>query len=84
MAFDGWGHDQSAFGRGKKPGESPVDRSKQGTKRSLLVEASGVPVGLSVASANKNDFKMFVETLRSSLSRAARAFARSPSAPLPG
>jgi transposase len=42
-----------------------VDRSKQGTKRSLLVEASGVPVGLAVAGANKNDFKMFVETLLS-------------------
>lgn len=42
-----------------------MDRSKQGTKRSLLVEASGVPVGLAVAGANKNDFKMFVETIRS-------------------
>jgi hypothetical protein len=26
----------------------------------LLVEASGVPVGLCVAGANKNDFKLFV------------------------
>ena len=40
-----------------------MDRSKQGTKRSLLVESSGVPVGLAVAGANKNDFKMFVEML---------------------
>jgi putative transposase len=40
-----------------------VDRAKRGTKRSLLVEASGVPVGLAVAGANQNDFKMFVETL---------------------
>jgi putative transposase len=32
----------------------------------LLVEASGVPVGLSVAGANQNDFKLLVETLRSS------------------
>lgn len=40
-----------------------MDRAKQGTKRSLLTEASGVPVGLAVAGANKNDFKMFVETL---------------------
>jgi transposase len=29
------------------------------------VEAGGVPVGLSVAGANKNDFKLLVETLRS-------------------
>jgi transposase len=42
-----------------------VDRAKRGTKRSLLVEASGVPVGLCVAGANQNDFKLLVETLRS-------------------
>jgi putative transposase len=42
-----------------------VDRSKRGTKRSVLVEASGVPVGLCVAGANQNDFKLLVETLRS-------------------
>jgi transposase len=29
------------------------------------VEASGVPVGLAVAGANKNDFKLFAETLQS-------------------
>jgi transposase len=29
------------------------------------VEASGVPVGLCVAGANKNDFKMFAETIQS-------------------
>jgi putative transposase len=51
--------------RGKKTGPSPVDRSKQGTKRSLLVESGGVPVGLCVAGANKNDFKLLVETLMS-------------------
>jgi hypothetical protein len=42
-----------------------VGRSKQGTKRSLLVESSGVPVGLSVAGANRNDFKLFAETIQS-------------------
>jgi putative transposase len=30
-----------------------------------LVEASGVPVGLCVAGANKNDFKLLAETLQS-------------------
>ncbi len=48
---------------GEKTGPSPVDRSKSGTKRSLLVEGSGVPVGLCVAGANKNDFKMLAETI---------------------
>jgi transposase len=42
-----------------------VDRSKTGTKRSLLVEGGGVPVGLSVAGANRNDFKLLEETLQS-------------------
>jgi putative transposase len=65
LALDGWGDDQSALGRKKKPAESPVDRAKRGTKRSLLVEASGVPVGLCVAGANKNDFKLLAETLQS-------------------
>jgi putative transposase len=30
-----------------------------------LVEAKGVPVGLAVAGANKNDFKLFTETVQS-------------------
>ena len=42
-----------------------MDRSKQGTKRSVLVEASGVPVGLCVAGANRNDFKLLAETIQS-------------------
>ena len=42
-----------------------MDRGKQGTKRSLLVEASGVPVGLAVGGANQNDFKLLTETLQS-------------------
>ena len=41
-----------------------MDRAKQGTKRSLLVEAGGVPVGLSVAGANRNDFKLLAETFQ--------------------
>ncbi len=42
-----------------------MDRGKRGTKRSLLVEAGGVPVGLSVAGANRNDFKLLAATLQS-------------------
>src|SRR5438067_236934 len=39
---------------GEKTAPNPTDRAKRGTKRSLLVEAGGVPVGLSVAGANRN------------------------------
>jgi putative transposase len=50
---------------GKKCGPNPTDRAKQGVKRSLLTEAHGVPVGLAVDGANRNDFKMMKETLES-------------------
>ena len=50
---------------GKKTGPNPTDRAKGGTKRSLLTEAAGIPVGLAVDGANRNDFKMFAETIDS-------------------
>jgi putative transposase len=49
--------------RGKKSGPNPTDRAKQGTKRSLLVEAAGVPVAVVVAGANCNDHKLLGPTL---------------------
>ena len=36
-----------------------------GTKRSLLTDGGGVPIGLAVAGANRNDFKMVHETIAS-------------------
>jgi putative transposase len=50
---------------GKKIGPNPTDRAKGGTKRSLLTEANGIPVGLAVAGANVNDFKLVRETIES-------------------
>ena len=64
VAEHGWRDDQGAAG-GKKTGPNPTDRGKSGTKRSLRTEASGVPVGLAVAGANVNDFKLVRETLES-------------------
>jgi putative transposase len=46
-------------------GPNPTDRAKGGVKRSLLTEADGVPIGLAVEGANRNDFKMAKETLES-------------------
>jgi transposase len=48
---------------GKKTGPNPTDRAKGGTKRSLLTDAVGVPLGLAVDGANRNDFKMARETI---------------------
>lgn len=46
-------------------GKNPTDRGKLGTKRSLLTDGGGVPVGLAVEGANRNDFKMARETIES-------------------
>src|ERR1700758_1416768 len=50
---------------GKKTGKNPTDRAKKGVKRSLLVEANGIPVGLAVDGANRNDMKLARQTLAS-------------------
>ncbi len=40
---------------GEKAGRSPVDRGKQGIKRSTIVDAEGIPLGTVAASANRHD-----------------------------
>jgi putative transposase len=50
---------------GKKTGKNPTDRGKRGAKRSLLVEADGIPVGLAVDGANRHDMKLARATLES-------------------
>src|SRR5476651_2285026 len=65
LAELGWVHDQGTPRGGKKTGKNPTDRAKQGVKRSLLVEANGIPVGMAVDGANRNDMKMVEETLAS-------------------
>src|SRR5919204_5214620 len=44
-------------------GPNPTDRAKLGTKRSLLCEGQGVPIGVAVAGANINDHKLLRRTL---------------------
>jgi putative transposase len=46
-------------------GKNPTDRGKSGTKRSLLTDGRGVPIGLAVDGANRNDFKLTRETIES-------------------
>jgi putative transposase len=50
---------------GKKTGKNPTDRAKKGVKRSLLVDAEGIPLGLAVEGANRPDGKMAEATLNS-------------------
>ncbi len=50
---------------GERVGKNPTDRGKLGAKRSLLVEANGIPVGLTVEGANRHDKKLVEATLES-------------------
>lgn len=52
-----------APGGGEKAGKSPVDRGKMGLKRSMVVDASGVPLGAVWAPANRHDSPLLVPTL---------------------
>jgi transposase len=53
---------KAPFG-GEKPGSSPVDRGKGGVKRSMLTEATGVPLAVEVAPPNRHDMKLVMTTL---------------------
>jgi transposase len=48
---------------GEAAGKSPVDRGKQGTKRSVLVDGSGLPLGCVAAPANCHDSPLLRPTL---------------------
>lgn len=49
---------------GEKAGRSPVDRGKRGIKRSMMVDAEGIPLGVVAAPANRHDSPLLVETLQ--------------------
>jgi hypothetical protein len=48
---------------GEKAGRSPVDRGKQGIKRSMVVDACGIPLGIVIAPANRHDSPLLSDTL---------------------
>ena len=50
---------------GEKTGPNPTDRGKYGTKRSLLVDEHGVPLGLVVSGANTPAAQLLEATLTS-------------------
>ena len=49
----------------KGTGANPTDRAKSGTKRSMIVDGKGVPLGITVDAANRHDMKMTKTTLQS-------------------
>ncbi|MGI8866552.1 MAG: IS5 family transposase [Rubrobacteraceae bacterium] len=48
---------------GEKAGKSPVDRGKQGLKRSMMVDGKGIPLGVVAAGANRHDSPLLAPTL---------------------
>lgn len=52
-----------AFGGGERTGPSPVDRGKPGTKHTLLVSRSGVPLAIRTAGANVSDHRQILPTV---------------------
>ena len=49
----------------KGTGANHTDRAKSGTKRSMVVDGKGVPLGITVDAANRHDMKMSKATLQS-------------------
>jgi putative transposase len=49
----------------KCTGANPTDRAKSGTKRSIVVDGKGIPLGIAVDAANRHDMKMTKTTLQS-------------------
>jgi transposase len=52
-----------APGGGECAGRSPVDRGKQGMKRSSMVDGYGIPLGRVLAGANRHDSPLLAPTL---------------------
>jgi transposase len=63
VAIDGSIHKAPCGGEGT--GKSPVDRAKLGHKWSVAVDANGIPIGVALAGANRNDIKLLEPTLDS-------------------
>lgn len=63
---------------GKKVGHNPTDRGKNGTKRSLLVDEQGGPLGLVIDGANRHDTKLLHATIAAIVVERPRPTAEQP------
>jgi transposase len=61
VSVDGSLHKSPAGGEGTGP--NPTDRGKLGHKWSMIVDAAGIPFGLALAGANRNDSILLAPTL---------------------
>ena len=49
--------------RGAKTGNSPVDRSKLGTKRHILTDKNGIPLSAVISPANTHDINLVIDVV---------------------
>jgi putative transposase len=63
---------------GEKVGKNPTDRGKLGTKRSLLTDGHGLPLGVAIDGANRHDMKLVDATLEAIMSRRPEPTALQP------
>jgi putative transposase len=77
MADRGHGHRSRTLG-GELTGPSPVDRRKLGTKRSIITDGHGLPLGLILAAANEPDNTLAEDTLDSVLTERPEPTAEAP------
>lgn len=61
VALDGSIHKAPCGGEGT--GKSPVDRAKLGYKWSVATDANGIPIGVAIDGANRNDIRLLEPTL---------------------
>jgi len=74
---------KAPFG-GAASGPNPTDRTKQGTKRSLLTDGAGIPLAVAIDGANRHAMKRHGRDPRRHRGGAAGAERRGPAAPLSG
>src|SRR6516165_6501867 len=63
---------------GEQTGKNPTDRGKIGTKRSLLTDGQGVPLGVAVSGANVHDKRLVEETIKSMPIKRPKPSAKDP------
>ena len=69
---------------GEQAGRSPVDRGKQGLKRSTMVDGEGIPLGTLAAPANHHDSPLLVPTLEHASASVGRRATRGGGERAPG
>jgi len=64
---------------GDETGNNPTDRSKQGTKRHILTEKTGIPLSVVISPANTHDVKLVTDVFDKAVIKRPKSLSRSKS-----